>query len=79
MGSNPTPRTKNHTTKKLFEFGGWLRKTKGNRISTVERKIKHLRSIFVHVDLVKAVGKQLEVLEAYGLVEFTGKGWRWKG
>jgi len=33
----------------------------------------------VHVDLVKAVGKQLEVLEAYGLVEFTGKGWRWKG
>jgi len=43
------------------------------------KEIKHLRSIFVHVDLVKAVGKQLEVLEAYGLVEFTGKGWRWKG
>jgi len=30
-------------------------------------------------DLVKAVSKQLETLEAYGLVEFTSKGWRWKG
>ena len=30
-------------------------------------------------DLVKAVSKQLEALEAYDLVEFTGKGWRWKG
>ena len=30
-------------------------------------------------DLVKTVSKQLEALEAYGLVEFTGKGWRWKG
>jgi len=30
-------------------------------------------------NLVKAVSKQLEALEAYGLVEFTGKGWRWKG
>jgi len=30
-------------------------------------------------ELVKAVSKQLEALEAYGLVEFTGKGWRWKG
>ena len=30
-------------------------------------------------DLVKAVSRQLEALEAYDLVEFTGKGWRWKG
>ena len=30
------------------------------------------------VDLVKAVGKQLEGA-GYGLVEFTSKGWRWKG
>ena len=30
-------------------------------------------------DLVKVVSKQLEALEDYGLVEFTGKGWRWKG
>jgi len=31
------------------------------------------------VDLVKAIGKQLEDLEGYGLVEFTSKGWKWKG
>jgi len=31
------------------------------------------------VDLVKAVGRQLEALEGYGLVEFTNRGWRWKG
>lgn len=29
--------------------------------------------------LVKAVSKQLENLEAYGLVEKTRRGWRWKG
>ncbi|MEM2182792.1 MAG: hypothetical protein QXQ62_01485, partial [Candidatus Bathyarchaeia archaeon] len=32
-----------------------------------------------NADLVKAVSKQLELLEEYGLVEFTGRGWRWKG
>lgn len=30
-------------------------------------------------ELVKAVSKQLEALEGYGLVEFSGKGWSWKG
>jgi hypothetical protein len=30
-------------------------------------------------DLVKAVNKQLEVLESYGLVEYAGRGWKWKG
>lgn len=30
-------------------------------------------------DLIKAVSKQLEALESYGLVEFTGKGWKWRG
>ena len=30
-------------------------------------------------ELVKSVSKQLEILEAYGLVEFTGRGWKWKG
>ena len=30
------------------------------------------------VELVKAVSRQLEVLERYDLVEFTGKRWRWK-
>ena len=29
-------------------------------------------------DLVKAVNKQLEVLESYGLVEYVGRGWKWK-
>jgi len=27
---------------------------------------------------VKAVSRQLEALEAYGLVEYVGRGWRWK-
>ncbi|MEM2873508.1 MAG: hypothetical protein QXD82_04980 [Nitrososphaerales archaeon] len=30
-------------------------------------------------DLVKAISKQLEALEGYDLVEYTGRGWRWKG
>lgn len=30
-------------------------------------------------ELVKAVSKQLEILEAYDLVEYVGRGWRWKG
>jgi predicted transcriptional regulator len=29
-------------------------------------------------NLVKAVNKQLEALEAYGLVEYKGRGWKWK-
>jgi len=29
--------------------------------------------------MVKAVDKQLESLEGYGLVEYSGRGWRWKG
>jgi hypothetical protein len=31
-----------------------------------------------NVDLVKAVNSQLEVLEAYSLVTYSGRGWRWK-
>ena len=30
-------------------------------------------------DLVKAISSQLDNLEAYGLVESTPRGWRWKG
>lgn len=30
------------------------------------------------VDLVKAINTQLENLEAYGLVDYSGRGWRWK-
>jgi len=29
-------------------------------------------------DLVKAVNKQLEILESYGLVEYSVRGWKWK-
>lgn len=29
-------------------------------------------------ELVKATNNQLGVMEDYGLVEFTGKGWKWK-
>jgi predicted RNase H-like nuclease (RuvC/YqgF family) len=29
-------------------------------------------------DLVQAINKQLEVLESYGLVEYSGRGWKWK-
>jgi hypothetical protein len=29
-------------------------------------------------DLIKAVNKQLEMLESYGLVEYVGRGWKWK-
>jgi len=30
-------------------------------------------------ELIKAVSRQLEILERYGLVQFTGKGWKWQG
>ncbi len=29
-------------------------------------------------EMIQAVSKQLEVLEDYGLVEYSGRGWRWK-
>lgn len=28
--------------------------------------------------MVKALSKQLEALEGYSLVEYSGRGWRWK-
>jgi len=31
----------------------------------------------IDTDMVKAVSNQLQVLESYGLVEFTGRGWKW--
>ena len=31
-----------------------------------------------NTDLVKAVNKQLSVLESYNLVEYVGRGWKWK-
>jgi hypothetical protein len=30
------------------------------------------------MEMVRAVSRQLEALEEYGLVEYSGRGWRWK-
>jgi len=45
---------------------------------TQEEILAHLNIEPSDVELVKAVDKQLEALEAYGLVEYKGRGWRWK-
>ena len=31
----------------------------------------------IDTDMVKAVSNQLQALESYGLIEFTGRGWKW--
>jgi predicted RNase H-like nuclease (RuvC/YqgF family) len=46
---------------------------------TQENILSHLNVDHSDADFVKAVSKQLEALEAYGLVEYKGRGWRWKG
>jgi len=46
---------------------------------TEEEILAHLNIEPSDVELVKAVDRQLEALEAYGLVEYRGRGWRWKG
>ena len=46
---------------------------------TQEHILSHLNIDPSDTDLVKAVSKQLEALEAYGLVEYRGRGWKWKG
>jgi len=47
-------------------------------ICTDEDILAYLNINPTDVDLVKALGKQLERLESYGLIEFTQKGWKWK-
>jgi len=44
-----------------------------------EEILTHLNINPSETELVKAVSRQLEILEEYGLVEFTGRGWRWVG
>ena len=44
-----------------------------------EEILAHLSIDPSDTELVKAVSRQLEALEAYGLVEYVGRGWRWKG
>jgi predicted HicB family RNase H-like nuclease len=46
---------------------------------TQEQILAHLNIDPSDVKLVKAVDKQLETLEAYGLVEYKGRGWKWTG
>ena len=46
---------------------------------TEEEILAHLNIEPSDAELVKAVDRQLEALEAYGLVEYRGRGWRWKG
>jgi len=46
---------------------------------TQEQILAHLNIDPSDSDLVKAVSKQLEALESYGLLEYKGRGWRWKG
>jgi len=51
---------------------------KENRL-TAEEILSQLSIDSSEIDLVKAVTKQLEILEAYGLVEYSGRRWRWRG
>jgi len=45
---------------------------------TQEQILAHLNIDPSGSYLVKAVSKQLEALEGYGLLEYKGRGWRWK-
>lgn len=49
---------------------------KGETIDS-DHLLRQLRISPRETDLVKAVSKQLENLEAYGLVDKTRRGWRW--
>ncbi len=44
-----------------------------------EEVLAHLEVEPSETEMVKAVAKQLEALENYGLVEYVGRGWRWRG
>lgn len=44
-----------------------------------EEILAHLNIDPSDSDMVKAVSKQLEALEGYGLLEYKGRGWKWRG
>ena len=46
---------------------------------TAEEILSQLNINPSDTDLIKGVNRQLEILEAYGLVEYSGRRWRWKG
>ena len=54
----------------LFKKGGYY---------SQEEILIHLNIDPSDTDLVKAVNKQLEALEGYGLLEYKGRGWKWMG
>jgi hypothetical protein len=43
-----------------------------------EEILAHLNVDLSESDLVKAISRQLEALEGYGLLEYKGRGWKWK-
>jgi hypothetical protein len=45
---------------------------------TQEKMLESLNIDLSDSDLVKAVNTQLEALESYGLLEYKGRGWKWK-
>lgn len=51
---------------------------RNGRAYTQEEVLAHLNIAPSDSDLVKAISKQLETLEDYGLLEYKGRGWRWK-
>jgi len=46
---------------------------------TQEQILAYLNIDPSNSDFVKAVNKQLEALEDYGLLEYKGRGWKWRG
>jgi hypothetical protein len=52
---------------------------KEGEVLSSDRLLRSLRITPRETDLVKAVSKQLENLEGYGLVEKTRRGWKWIG
>ena len=52
---------------------------KKGRSQSSEEILARLGIDRTNVELVKALSNQLEVLEAYGLVAYSGRGWRWTG
>ncbi len=45
---------------------------------TGDEILDHLNINPSDTELMKAINNQLEILEKYGLVEYVGRGWRWK-
>ncbi len=60
-----------------------LRNTKDRddnpKVVNDEEIFRHLGISFKETEAIKAISKQLELLEAYRIIESTPKGWRWIG